>query len=284
MACSFGTECCCGVCHPELQCSCTSGQWACFFTDACLGAAFTCPDAGLDSGPNFPPDTGPIATPDTGPPEDSGPFTPPDSGLPNPNACRFQSRVFISSTVNFIGPSNDGGHGAFAVSNRSGAATVSGTGGALEIVFADGERFTVEISPDPVEVPAGLVWVEMWSRRPWWYEAAIAFRTVSSAGGPGELLGGAWSASLGPNLDLHELSPSYIDDRCDAVTTSCGRAISRSLELSDGGVATLIAVQSRGFVRTWEVVNGQSFVWDGRATCTDMPLGWLDGRIRRRTR
>ena len=48
--CRYGQECCCGACYPSFSCSCVSGQWACFNTDACLGAA-QCPDAGvMDSG------------------------------------------------------------------------------------------------------------------------------------------------------------------------------------------------------------------------------------------
>ncbi|MFO0746188.1 MAG: hypothetical protein U1F43_11010 [Myxococcota bacterium] len=42
--CDLGQECCCGACHPSLVCSCGAGQWACFYTDACLVPA--CPDAG----------------------------------------------------------------------------------------------------------------------------------------------------------------------------------------------------------------------------------------------
>ena len=44
--CELGQECCCGVCHPSLVCNCSSGQWACYNTDACMipsceGAACT---------------------------------------------------------------------------------------------------------------------------------------------------------------------------------------------------------------------------------------------------
>lgn len=36
VVCEYGTECCCGECHPSLVCTCGGGQFGCFATDACL--------------------------------------------------------------------------------------------------------------------------------------------------------------------------------------------------------------------------------------------------------
>jgi len=46
VACSYGKECCCGKCSPSMVCKCGGGQWACAYTDFCLGARKLCPDAG----------------------------------------------------------------------------------------------------------------------------------------------------------------------------------------------------------------------------------------------
>lgn len=34
--CRFGSECCCGECHPSFECECTEDGWVCSFTDACF--------------------------------------------------------------------------------------------------------------------------------------------------------------------------------------------------------------------------------------------------------
>lgn len=34
--CSYGEECCCGACYPSFECTCAGGQFACYYTDACL--------------------------------------------------------------------------------------------------------------------------------------------------------------------------------------------------------------------------------------------------------
>jgi len=46
LQCSYGKECCCGTCKPSMTCNCSDGTFACLYTDACLGAAIQCPDAG----------------------------------------------------------------------------------------------------------------------------------------------------------------------------------------------------------------------------------------------
>lgn len=61
LSCTFGEECCCGACYPELSCGCRGGLWACFYLDRCLGAQITCGDAGPpepDSGNVEPLDAG----------------------------------------------------------------------------------------------------------------------------------------------------------------------------------------------------------------------------------
>jgi len=42
--CSYGEETCCGQTFTSLECSCEAGTWSCYFTDACLGAIFMCPE------------------------------------------------------------------------------------------------------------------------------------------------------------------------------------------------------------------------------------------------
>ncbi|MGB3051775.1 MAG: hypothetical protein WBB42_12300 [Polyangiales bacterium] len=42
--CEYGEETCCGETHPAFVCGCQGGQFACFFTDACLGAPLQCPE------------------------------------------------------------------------------------------------------------------------------------------------------------------------------------------------------------------------------------------------
>jgi len=34
-SCSYGTECCCGDCYASYLCSCQSGFWSCYYSDAC---------------------------------------------------------------------------------------------------------------------------------------------------------------------------------------------------------------------------------------------------------
>jgi len=36
VSCAWGEECCCGTCSPSLVCTCASGSWACYATDACF--------------------------------------------------------------------------------------------------------------------------------------------------------------------------------------------------------------------------------------------------------
>lgn len=36
VSCSYGEQCCCGECHPELICRCEQGQVICVFTDDCM--------------------------------------------------------------------------------------------------------------------------------------------------------------------------------------------------------------------------------------------------------
>ena len=50
LRCEYGQECCCGRCHPERVATCSGGQWAGMYTDACLGAAL-CTDAGTPTCP-----------------------------------------------------------------------------------------------------------------------------------------------------------------------------------------------------------------------------------------
>ncbi|MBI5608753.1 MAG: hypothetical protein HY902_07715 [Deltaproteobacteria bacterium] len=37
-SCTFGKECCCGICGASTQCHCTAGQFSCGATDLCFGA------------------------------------------------------------------------------------------------------------------------------------------------------------------------------------------------------------------------------------------------------
>jgi len=52
LVCQYGTECCCGQCHPAMVCECFGNGWGCYATDACMIPA--CPDVIEDIG--FPPD------------------------------------------------------------------------------------------------------------------------------------------------------------------------------------------------------------------------------------
>jgi len=42
--CSYGSECCCGECHPRLKAECIEGRWEGFNTDACMRPQCTCGD------------------------------------------------------------------------------------------------------------------------------------------------------------------------------------------------------------------------------------------------
>ncbi|MFW6085807.1 MAG: hypothetical protein ACODAG_01270 [Myxococcota bacterium] len=61
--CDYGQECCCGECHASTSCTCASGSWSCFATDACLIPG--CPDGGADAGAD-------AASPDGSAPSDGG--------------------------------------------------------------------------------------------------------------------------------------------------------------------------------------------------------------------
>jgi hypothetical protein len=39
LTCNVGQECCCGECFPSLRCTCTGGQFSCYYTDACMRPA-----------------------------------------------------------------------------------------------------------------------------------------------------------------------------------------------------------------------------------------------------
>jgi hypothetical protein len=41
-SCEYGSETCCGVTHPSYVCQCQAGLFACYYTDACMGAPFGC--------------------------------------------------------------------------------------------------------------------------------------------------------------------------------------------------------------------------------------------------
>lgn len=36
LECNYGEECCCGKCHPSMQCWCQGGTFGCAYTDACM--------------------------------------------------------------------------------------------------------------------------------------------------------------------------------------------------------------------------------------------------------
>ena len=42
MYCEYGSETCCGETHPSFVCRCSGGVFGCYYTDACMGAPFTC--------------------------------------------------------------------------------------------------------------------------------------------------------------------------------------------------------------------------------------------------
>ena len=48
LVCFYGSETCCGVTSPALQCSCVSNRFFCIYTDACYQPR--CPDGGVDGG------------------------------------------------------------------------------------------------------------------------------------------------------------------------------------------------------------------------------------------
>ncbi len=66
--CEYGTECCCGQCHPSLVCQCGGGQFGCYYTDACLIP--DCPDV-VDAGDPAEPDAWDPGDPGSG--HDAGP-------------------------------------------------------------------------------------------------------------------------------------------------------------------------------------------------------------------
>jgi len=42
MRCEYGTECCCGACSPSFVSVCSNGQWASYYTDACMMGPDNC--------------------------------------------------------------------------------------------------------------------------------------------------------------------------------------------------------------------------------------------------
>jgi hypothetical protein len=43
LSCEYGSETCCGATHPSFVCQCSGGVFGCYYTDACMGAPFSCP-------------------------------------------------------------------------------------------------------------------------------------------------------------------------------------------------------------------------------------------------